>query len=400
VYNELDCDDSDAGEPVVADSVNGSSSGAGTMDDPLDSLQDAIDVAGQCVVALAGTYYEAINFNGSEISVTGFEGSDYTTIDASGTGAPAVTMDSGESADAVLTGFTLTGGEGYEENTSSSYACTSITTCTDYYTSYCGGGLYLSAADPTLVDLVVTINELEPASTIKSGNDVYYVNSYGGGLCAMNSAATLTNVEFIENFADQGGGIYIDEDSNITIEQSWFIANTAASGGAISVDTGYLTMTNVASMWNEADDDGGGVLVASGTLVATNVTHGGDSATSGGGLYIDSGTATVMNSIIYDAGSGSGIAGTSATFTGTYNNVYSNSSSEYSGITDPTGSSGNISDDPDFKSWSNDGNYSNDNMALGSTSYSTDAGNPSSAYNDTDGTANDQGAWGGPGGDW
>ncbi|MFT5684100.1 MAG: hypothetical protein ACI8RZ_005041, partial [Myxococcota bacterium] len=345
VYNELDCDDTDSGEPVVSDPVNGSSSSAGTLTDPLDSLQDAIDTAGQCVVALAGTYYEAIDFYGNEVTVTGFEGADYTTIDASGTGAPAVTMDSGESAAAVLTGFTLTGGEGYEENDSTSYACTSVTTCTDYYTTYCGGGLYLSAADPTITDVVITINELDVASTTKSGDDVYYVNSYGGGLCAMNSAATLTRVDFIENFADQGGGLYVDENSNITLDQSWLIANAATSGGGISIDTGYLTATNIASMWNEADDDGGGVLVASGTLIATNVTQGGDSATSGGGMYIDSGTATVMNSIVFGSGSGDGISGSSATFTGTYNNVYDNTSDDYAGITDPTGSSGNISAD-------------------------------------------------------
>ena len=399
VTNELDCDDSDSGEPVVSDPVSGSSSGAGTMSDPLDTLQDAIDTASECVVAMAGTYYEAIDFYGNEVTVTGFEGADYTTIDASSTGAPAVTLESGESAAAVLSGFTLTGGDGYEETVSTSYACTSITTCTDYYTTYCGGGLYLSAADPTIEDVVITINELEPASTTTSGDDVYYVNSYGGGLCAMNSAATLTRVDFIENFADQGGGIYVDEDSNITLDQSWVIANTAGSGGGISVDTGYLTVTNMASMWNEADDDGGGILVASGTLISTNVTHGGDSATDGGGMYIDGGTATIMNTIVHDS-TGDGIYGTSATFSGSYNNIYGNTSSDYSGITDPTGTSGNISADPDFASWSDDGNYSNDNMNLGSSSNSTDAGDPSSVYDDTDGTTNDQGAWGGPGGDW
>jgi hypothetical protein len=398
--NELDCDDSDSGEPQVADPVNGTSGGIGSLDDPYESLQDAIDNASQCVVALAGTYYEAINFNGSEISVTSFEGQDYTTIDASGMGSSAVTFESGESAGAVLTGFTLTGGEGFEENDSNSYACTSIITCTDYYTTYCGGGIYLSGADPTLNDLVVTINELESASVTTSGNDTYYVNSYGGGLCALNSAATLTGVDFIENYADVGGGLYVDENSNLTIDQGWNIANTATSGGGVAVDLGYATLTNVASLWNEASSDGGGIWVSSGTLVATNVTQGGDSAVTGGGIYIDSGTATVMNSIVTLSGSGSGISGSSATFSGTYNNVYDNTSSDYSGVTDPTGSNGNISADPDFTSWSDDGDYGNDDMTLGSSSNSTDAGDPSASYNDTDGSTNDQGAWGGAGGDW
>ncbi|MDP6935760.1 MAG: MopE-related protein, partial [Myxococcota bacterium] len=38
-----DCDDEDDAEPFVADPTDGSASGSGTWDDPLDSLQDAID---------------------------------------------------------------------------------------------------------------------------------------------------------------------------------------------------------------------------------------------------------------------------------------------------------------------------------------------------------------------
>jgi hypothetical protein len=108
-----------------------------------------------------------------------------------------------------------------------------------------------------------------------------------------------------------------------------------------------------------------------------------------------------MNSIIAEAGTGEGVlVGGSASFTGTYNDVYNNAGGDYSGITDPTGSSGNISADPVFATWTDNSNYADDDMSLGATSPAIDAGNPSSTYNDADGTGNDMGAWGGPGSSW
>ena len=43
---------------------------------------------------------------------------------------------------------------------------------------------------------------------------------------------------------------------------------------------------------------------------------------------------------------------------------------------------------------------SNENLHLSSESPCINNGNPDSLYNDYDGTQNDQGAFGGPGGDW
>jgi hypothetical protein len=108
-----------------------------------------------------------------------------------------------------------------------------------------------------------------------------------------------------------------------------------------------------------------------------------------------------MNSIVYGSPTGVGVLiGTGSSFSGTYNNVYGNLAGNYSGVTDPTGSSGNISDTPLFVAYSDDGVPSNDDLHLLSASPSVDAGNPSSAYNDADGTTNDQGAYGGPDSDW
>jgi hypothetical protein len=112
-------------------------------------------------------------------------------------------------------------------------------------------------------------------------------------------------------------------------------------------------------------------------------------------------TATVMNSVVWGADTGTCVQGeTTATFTGTYNDVYGCAGGNYEGVTDPTGARGNISVAPNFSSITTDGNFSNDNWHLGATSTLDDVGNPAAAYNDMDGSRNDIGCYGGPGGSW
>jgi hypothetical protein len=133
-----------------------------------------------------------------------------------------------------------------------------------------------------------------------------------------------------------------------------------------------------------------------------NVTVGGCSATNGGGLYA-SGTSTlsVLNSILYGSGVGAGVlVDSTATWTGTYNDVYGNAGGNYSGVADPTGTNGNLSVDPVFRSVSDDDEFRNDDWQLASTSTCINAGRSSPLYNDADGTRNDMGAYGGPGGAW
>jgi hypothetical protein len=64
---------------------------------------------------------------------------------------------------------------------------------------------------------------------------------------------------------------------------------------------------------------------------------------------------------------------------------------------DPTGTDGNISADPMFVNYTDDGDWTNDNFCLAPGSPAIDAGDPDPAMNDPDGTRNDMGAFGGPG---
>ena len=68
---------------------------------PGDSIQAAIAaaVSGDQIEVAAGTYEEAINFNGKAIRLYSADGRDATTIDATGLGLTVVTCNSGEGAD-------------------------------------------------------------------------------------------------------------------------------------------------------------------------------------------------------------------------------------------------------------------------------------------------------------
>lgn len=55
---------------------------------------------------------------------------------------------------------------------------------------------------------------------------------------------------------------------------------------------------------------------------------------------------------------------------------------------------------PAFRAYDGDGDWEDDDYRLDVLSPGYNGGNPDSAFNDLNGTRNDAGAFGGPGGDW
>jgi hypothetical protein len=383
-----DCDDADPVEPVVVDGAAG------------DTIQGGIDAANGCVVVYAGTYVEDVDFGGKDLVVTGVDGADVTVLEGAGTG-PVVTFDDGESAAAVLDGFTVTGGAGRLEKASSSYACGDGTwderPCVNYYEIYCGGGILADAADPTLRNLVVEANLLPEQDAYTYDHDTYYTYSYGGGLCLIDSGSAITGVEVRGNDAGVGGGLYVGTSytgsASVSVSRSWIVGNTAVEGGGVRVEGG-LALENVVSAGNTASETGGGAHVVQATLDATNVTWGDDDAPIGGGIYVDDGAvANVTNGIVYGAATGEGVyVESSGAWSGAWTDVYGNAGGGYSGIADPTGTAGNLAVDPMFSAAGD--------WRLDAASPLVDAGDPDPARADPDGSINDLGAYGGPGGDW
>ena len=67
----------------------------------------------------------------------------------------------------------------------------------------------------------------------------------------------MSSVDIQGNFADQGGGLYLDEDSSVDYATSWVEENDATDGGGVQVDGGYLSMENVILAWNLAVEAAG-----------------------------------------------------------------------------------------------------------------------------------------------
>ena len=397
--NELDCDDADANEPVVVDSINGSSGGAGTLTSPYAYIQDGIAAANSCVVVYPGTYLEAVDFGGKNISVVSTAGAGSTEINSNGFLSATVTFDDGEGAGAVLAGFTLSGGDGFMESSSSSTGCGSGATCYTYYYTYYGGGIYVDASSPTIEDVQIVQNSLPAANTQTVGNDTYYYASYGGGVAVRNGGTLdAVGVSMLFNSADQGGAVYVDATSSLVLEQSKILANSATDGAGVN-SLGSVTFTNVITGFNVATGDGGGLFMVNAAATLTNTVIAGN---TGAGLYLSgtSSTGTVRNSIIASNSTYGVLVDSGSSYSGTYCDVYGNTTSNYSGTANVTGVNGNISADPKFVAYTDDGDLSNDDFNLQSSSPGVNTGNPTSTYYDTDGSRNNMGAYGGPGGAW
>ena len=324
------------------------------------TIQEGIDIAdnGDLVIVKEGTYYENINFNGKNITVASLffivQDTSYisqTIIDGNHDGH-VVEFSNGEDSTAVLSGFTITNG----------YA-------SGNWPDNSGGGItcYFYSS-PSLENLTITDNSA----------------SEGGGIYCSSSSPSLTNVTITVNSASSvGGGIYCGSSSpslaNVTIT-----GNTASSfGGGIYCLYYSPSLTNVTITGNSAYR-GGGIYCYSSSLCLTNVTITGNTASYGygGGIHCCENPSISLKNCILWNDSPQEIY------------VYSGSSvtAYYSDIQGGWTGSGNINANPLF--------ISSGDFHLQPGSPCIDAGNPASQYNDPDGSRNDMGAYGGPGGDW
>ena len=438
-----DCDDTDATiHPGATEACNG-------VDDDCDSAVDegcpgvcdaevpgdyaAISsavsgvVSGGTICVAPGTYYEELEID-REMNLVGTGGSALTIIEASS--GSVIEVASGY-AQVQIQGFTLTGGWANQ-----------------------GGGIYSMDSSLTLVDVAldgnVASNEgggiysaytfLDLSGCALSNNDT---GQNGGGLYVEGGSLDLRDSRFIENFADcPGGGVYLW--TNATLDNVLFSGNEASAGGAISIpdetaslnnvfvignlarvhncNGGYyggsgggiyisdvgaystteVEMTNVVVAGNDATDDGGGIytyedieLQVSHSVVVHN-TAGGE----GAGLFLDDndwGYTTLSSSIVAWNGAGASGGGIQVEAGNApdvlYCDTWSNTPSNFEGMTDPTGTNGNLSIDPEFLDMTGLDPLAWD-LHLASTSSAVDAGDP--AVLDNDGSGSDMGAFGGP----
>lgn len=322
------------------------------------TIQEGINAAanGDTILVANGLYLENINFHGKNVLVTSmfaitgdFSQIDSTIIDGSNpiyadTGS-VVLFISGEDSSAVLQGFTITGGTG-----------TDWIDQDDGLTYNEGGGI-LSEASPTIQYNLIIDNE---ANRQSSG----VTSAGGGGIRAGYGGTRILNNIIASNSGRYGGGIVSFFD-NTVIKNNIIVSN---SGG---------TSFGGGGIW-AGGSSGSPVLIENNTITDNR------SVLAGGGVRKQSAERDMVlrNNIIW---------GNRAT-AGSHQISGAISSAFYNLIEDGYTGSTNSALDP-IIAWGSQLDY-----YLGYNSPAVDSGDPASEFNDIDGSRNDIGAYGGPGG--
>jgi hypothetical protein len=221
---------------------------------------------------------------GSNCTVNGAGGADYTTIQAAvdDTGCTTITVAAGTYREHVAIGRDL----------SISGAGASSTTVDGTHS----GRVF------TIIGATVTLHDLTIANGTVEG-------SPGGGIIN-NGTLTVSNSTLTGNAARTGGGIF--NYSTLTVSNSTLADNSASNNGGGIANVGTLTVSNSTLAGNSASGEYGygGGIDNGGTLTVSNSTLAGNSASGAygyGGGIINSGTLTASNSTLagnsaYDGG--------------------------------------------------------------------------------------------------
>jgi hypothetical protein len=212
------------------------------------AIEDAND--GDEIEVTPGTYNEAINFNGKAVRLYSSGGPEVTTIDANGIPGAyhVVQCVSGEDANTVLDGFTISDGNAYGPDPN----------------DQSGGGMFNYQSSPIVTNCTF------------SGNSAEY---YGGGMSNINNSSPMvTNCAFSGNDATYGGGMHTLNNSNPTVTNCTFSGNAAISwGGGMRNFGSSPTVTNCTFSGNTVKyQSGGGMHNYDSSPTITNCIFWGD----------------------------------------------------------------------------------------------------------------------------
>jgi hypothetical protein len=220
--------------------------------------------------------------------------------------------------------------------------------------------MYLSHSDASVSDTVFEWN-------VSGGGE-------GGAIKITESDVTLSRIQLNGNSAQTGGGLYSEDADSLAWSTSVIQENEAlfGSGGALLIGNGNVSIWNNDFLGNETHTSG-----------------------SNAQLRVETDEADIRNNLIAWGVNGSGLALDSASAEAPivrHNNVHANETTNYQGIVDPTGTTGNLSADPLLVELSLDLDFGNDDLYLLYDSPCLGAGDPDWA--DPDGRVGDIGARG------
>ncbi|MHC4460810.1 MAG: right-handed parallel beta-helix repeat-containing protein [Planctomycetota bacterium] len=267
------------------------------------SIQAAIDDANDGDELLAGptSYNEAIDFKGKAISLRSSHGPENTIINGSGIANAyhVVKCVSGEDANTILDGFTISGGDANGPN----------------YPDRDGGGMYNVNSSPTVtncifignkanhgggmlnVDCTPTVTGCTFENNVASGGTIG-----GGGMYNHNSSPLVTDCSFIGNSGETwgGGGMFNAVGSNPTVINCTFSYNNAnvAGGGIYNWDDTTPILINCTFIGNSATEYGGGMFnINNSTPTVTGCSFNANTSQFGGGIYSESSSPAITNCV-------------------------------------------------------------------------------------------------------
>jgi hypothetical protein len=359
-----------------------------TIHVPLDqpTIQQAIAAAqnGDTVLVAPGTYRENIDFLGKAIAVTSSEGRNFTIIDGGNAGS-VVTFKTGETTSSVLDGFTITNG-----NSDTSHAIG-------------GGGIAVMRASPTIQNNEITGNKgCDGIGVyISFGSPVIRNNGIdanteggdsgcrGGGIFAGGAAssAQIVNNVISANSMPNGfaGGIELFSVGQVLLSRNVIASNSAYDAGAMEIvnASSAIIVDNLIVKNTSASGEAGGVswIGPSDSIPSfLNNTVAMNDGKQGSAFYFSNfhSPAKFSNNLFI------GLPGEPAVYCDVggdllpssldANDIWTSGSPIFAGsCADPTGSSGNISADPQFLS------VTGADFSLQSSSPAIDAGDNSAA---------------------
>jgi hypothetical protein len=248
-----------------------------TKDILYDNMQGAIDDAndGDEICVLPGTYSSAIDFSGKAVRLYSTSGPQYTTINGGGA-YHVVKCVSGENANTILEGFTITGGD-----------------ANGYWPDDAGGGMFNSGSSPTVTNCKFIDNS----------------GTYCGGMYNRNSNPIVTNCTFSGNTADYGGGMANAYSSSPTVTNCTFSDNHVSYvGGGMFNDTVSPIVTNCTFSGNMAGQYGGGMYNRNCSPKIIHCIFGSNQAQYGGGVFNNDNSNPIVTNcnFLYNSASGNG----------------------------------------------------------------------------------------------
>jgi parallel beta-helix repeat protein len=333
---------------VLADA--GSTSSTLRVPQDFSTIQAAIDAAapGDTVSVAPGLYSGGITNNGKAITIESTGGAAVTTISGSSQGSVVnLAAEAGETP--VLRGFTITDGHDGGVTTNGGPALIENNTITGNTASAgAGAGIRASASAATIRGNTITDNGAHCCSGGTGGggillisggtatvrNNVISGNSTsgnGGGISMFSAGTPVIDGNTISGNSDSGcdaGAMWLANASNAVIENNVIVNNNAGCSSGVAVDWTVPSGNQGPTFVNNT-------VVGTGTALRTNYFTANAKVVNN--ILVASGTAPVVSCVNSQAPQLS------------FNNVLNRGSgTRYDGCADPTGTSGNISVDPEF----------------------------------------------------